>query len=94
MPVLCRFESRANRPVRTQSLDGHRPPTTPEALPQQGGGPPLLPLLEGLRGHTVTLQVNGWLVEGRLITTAPVTLVGPTGQVTVVDAWAIQSVQY
>jgi hypothetical protein len=52
-----------------------------------------MPLLEGLRGHQLTLLVGGHEVAGKLIIPSPVTLVGPGGQAIVITGM-IQSVQF
>lgn len=55
---------------------------------------PLLPILEGLRGRQVTLQVRDRLLSGRLISLDPLTLVGEQGGVTVTLLKEVAAVEY
>ena len=80
--MICHF--------RSGMQPAHRAAAPPAPDPQQV----LLALLDSLRGRPVTLLLRrGGVVSGRLVATAPVTLISDDGRSTVV-AESISSVAF
>ena len=81
--MICHFQG-GSRPAAAPSH------ALPPPLPDAG---PLGPVLAGLVGQEVSVLAGGRIYRGKLIQSAPITLVGPGGQVTVVSVPA-KSVEF
>lgn len=86
--MICQFQMRAAHAA--QPAGGQACPQ-PVLQPCQGD---LSPLLGSLRGRHVTVVFAGHCVTGKVVTTNPLTLVDGQGQVTVLAAGVVQSVQF
>lgn len=82
--VFCRFSTRPPRPAARHGQIRPLPP------------PPVVRLLERLRGRTVGVLVQGQEREGRVIMIDPVsvTLAGAGGSVAVIPLTRIASVRF
>jgi hypothetical protein len=94
--MFCHFQStRQNGRAQVSlppSMEGEGAPVCP--LPCPPAPSSLMPLLEELRGHEVTLQVGGAFLSGKLVCLKPLILVGRDGSAIAVAPERIESVQF